>query len=106
MNNSNYANANGEIAYKIPQHLLQHTPRPREVVFVLTGNQLELMYNTWVVVRRRVCQRIYQPELPFPPYPPHPVWSDEAQSMMILWVARERHMFELEMAELEHILGL
>lgn len=64
------------------------------------------MYITWAVARHCVCQRVYQPELPFPPYPPHPVWSDEVRAMMILWVARERCMFEMEMTELEYILGL
>ncbi|KAG1798821.1 uncharacterized protein HD556DRAFT_1305696 [Suillus plorans] len=83
MNNDNYANANGELEnqhYEIPQRLLRHTPRPREVVFMLTRTQLAIMYITWAVARRHVHQRVYQPELPFPPYPPHPVWSDERES--------------------------
>ncbi|KAG1803380.1 hypothetical protein EV424DRAFT_1351519 [Suillus variegatus] len=90
MNNDNHANANGGLEnqhYEIPQRLLQHAPRPREVVFMLTRTQLEIMYITWAVARHCVRQRVYQPELPFPPYPPHPVWSDEVRAMMILCCA-------------------
>jgi hypothetical protein len=66
----------------------------------------ELMYITWVAARRRVRQLIYQPGLPFPGYPLPPVWLDDVRAMMVLWIARERRMFEMEMIELEHILGL
>ncbi|KAG1794467.1 uncharacterized protein HD556DRAFT_1443034 [Suillus plorans] len=109
MNNNNNVNANGgdgDQNHEIPQHLLQHIPRPREVVFRLTRDQLELMYNTWAVARRHVRQLVYQPELPFPPYPLPPVWPDDLRAMMVLWVAREWRMFEMEMAEFEQILGL
>ncbi|KAG1761537.1 hypothetical protein EV702DRAFT_1052957 [Suillus placidus] len=109
LNNINNTNGNrgaGGQNYEMPRHLLQHTPRPREVVFRMTEMHLEIMYITWAAARRRVRQLIYQPELPFPPYPVPPVWPDEVRAMMILWITRERRMFEMEMAVFEYILGV
>ncbi|KAG2096686.1 uncharacterized protein F5147DRAFT_817021 [Suillus discolor] len=90
----------------IPQHLLQHTPRPREVVFTLTVGQLEMLYVRWAAARMRVRQELYEPALPIPPYPLPPAWPDEVRAMMVLWIARERRVFEMEMRELEYLLGL
>ncbi|KAG2341456.1 hypothetical protein BDR05DRAFT_949775 [Suillus weaverae] len=42
----------------------------------------------------------------FAAYPPPPLWSNEEQAMIVLWIAREHHMFEMEMRELEYLLGL
>jgi hypothetical protein len=66
----------------------------------------ELMLVTWAAARNRVRQRVYQPNLPFPPCPLPPAWTNDVRAMMILWIARERRMFEMEMAELEYLLGL
>jgi hypothetical protein len=55
----------------------------------------EVMYVTWAATRNRVRQRVYQPDLPFPPYPRPPVWTDEVRDMMVLWIGRERRMFEM-----------
>ncbi|KAG1726358.1 uncharacterized protein EDB91DRAFT_1086809 [Suillus paluster] len=66
----------------------------------------ELMYVTWAAARIRVCQQVYEPTLPLPPYPLPPVWEDKMRAMMVLWIARERRMFEMEMQELEYLLGL
>lgn len=64
------------------------------------------MYVTWAAARRRVRQLIYQPELLIPPYPVPPVWSEDVRAMVVLWIARERRMFEMEMNEVENMLGL
>lgn len=64
------------------------------------------MYFTWAIARTRVRQLVYRPDLPFPPNPLPPVWQDEVRAMMVLWIARERRMFEMEMRELEYLLGL
>jgi hypothetical protein len=64
------------------------------------------MYTTWAAARDRVRQQIYHPEVPFQPYPPPPMWTDEMRVMMILWIARERRIFEREIEELEYLLGL
>ncbi|KAG1748884.1 uncharacterized protein EDB91DRAFT_1079019 [Suillus paluster] len=48
---------------------------------------------------------VYEPALPLPPYPLLLVWEDEMRVMMVLWIARERQMFEMEMQELEYLLG-
>lgn len=66
----------------------------------------EWMYITWDAARNRVRQQLYHPDLPFDPYPLPPVWPEETRAMMILWVARERRIFEMEMEELEYLLGL
>jgi hypothetical protein len=64
------------------------------------------MYITWAAARRRVHQQLYQPALPIPPYPLPPFLPEEARAMMVLWIARERRMFEMEIRELEYLLGL
>ncbi|KAG1775747.1 hypothetical protein EV702DRAFT_1198940 [Suillus placidus] len=56
----------------------------------MSGRQLELMFVAWAAARNLMRQRVYQPDLPFPVYPPPPVWPDEVRAMMILWIARER----------------
>lgn len=66
----------------------------------------ELLYVTWAGARMRVRQQVYQPDLPLLPHPPPPNWSDEVRAMMVLWIARERRMFEMEIRELEYLLGL
>ncbi|KAG1848143.1 hypothetical protein C8R48DRAFT_677347 [Suillus tomentosus] len=113
---NNNANANevgnrdgdrhGNQGHQIPEHLLRVAPRPRDVMFTLSERQLEMLYVRWDAARIRVHQQIYNPHLPFQPYPLPPAWSEEVRAMMILWVARERRMFELEMQELEYLLGL
>ncbi|KAG1719444.1 hypothetical protein EDD22DRAFT_854955 [Suillus occidentalis] len=112
---NNYVNANREGRNQdgdrdqnnqIPRHLLQHTPRPRDVVFTLTAGQLEMLYVTWAAARMQVRQELYEPALPIPPYPLPPAWPDEMRAMMVLWIARERRLFEMEMRELEYLLGL
>ncbi|KAG1893647.1 uncharacterized protein F5891DRAFT_985704 [Suillus fuscotomentosus] len=70
------------------------------------ANHPEFMYVSWAAARTRVRQQVYHPDLPFVPYPPAPVWPENTWAMMVLWIARERRMFELEMLELEYILGL
>ncbi|KAG1771736.1 hypothetical protein EDD22DRAFT_947746 [Suillus occidentalis] len=92
--------------HQIPGHLLQLAPRPRNIMFTMSDRQLELMYTTWAAARDRVRQQIYHPEVPFQPYPPPPMWTDEMRAMMILWIARERRIFEREIEELEYLLGL
>jgi hypothetical protein len=54
----------------------------------------------------RVRQQLYHPDLPLIPHPPPPFWSEEARAMLVLWIARERRVFEMEMVELEYLLGL
>ncbi|KAG1767790.1 hypothetical protein EDD22DRAFT_844364 [Suillus occidentalis] len=112
---NNNANANGGAGnqneganhdHQIPQHLLQHAPRPRDVMFTMTGRQLEMIYVTWAAARMRVHQYLYQPALQLPPYQLPPDWPDETRAMIVLWIARERRMFEMEMRELEYLLGL
>ncbi|KAG1758203.1 hypothetical protein EDD22DRAFT_850213 [Suillus occidentalis] len=66
----------------------------------------EWMYITWDAAQNCVRQQLYHPDLPFDPYPLPPVWPEETWAMMILWVARERRIFEMEMEELEYLLGL
>ncbi|KAG1902396.1 uncharacterized protein F5891DRAFT_1186504 [Suillus fuscotomentosus] len=106
MNDNNNANGAGNHNHEIPRYLLQHAPRPREVSFTLMERQQESMYIVWAAVRGRVRQQVYYPGLPFPPYPLPLVWPDDIRAMMVLWVARERRMFEMEMTKLEYILGL
>lgn len=60
----------------------------------------------WAAARMRVRQQVYRPDLPFAPNPLPPVWPEELRAMMVLWIARERRMFEMEMRELEFLLGL
>lgn len=64
------------------------------------------MYVTWATARMRVRQYLYEPGLPLAPYPLPPMWEDEVRAMMVLWIARERRIFEMEIQELEHLLGL
>jgi len=66
----------------------------------------EFVYVTWAAARNRVRQQLYNPNLPLQPNPRPPVWSEEARAMMVLWIARERRIFEMEMRELEYLLGL
>lgn len=54
----------------------------------------------------RVRQQVYRPEVLFLPNPLPPLWPDEVRAMMVLWIARERRMFEMEIRELEYLLGL
>ncbi|KAG2117615.1 hypothetical protein DEU56DRAFT_761352 [Suillus clintonianus] len=96
----------GDQNHQIPQQFLQHAPRPRSVTFTMTRTNLELIYVTWAAARARVDQELYRPHLPFQPVPLPPYWSDEDRAMMVLWVARERRVFEMEMRELEYLLGL
>ncbi|KAG1794007.1 uncharacterized protein HD556DRAFT_1308450 [Suillus plorans] len=91
---------------QLPQHLFQHMPRPREVFFTMSERQIELLYVTWAAARMRVRQQVYRPEVPFLPNPLPPLWPDEVRAMMVLWIARERRMFEMEIRELEYLLGL
>ncbi|KAG1896328.1 uncharacterized protein F5891DRAFT_983516 [Suillus fuscotomentosus] len=112
----NYANANGGAGNgnrdgdghqnHQPQHFLQYPLRPRNIMFTMTRRQLALIYITWVAARMRVRQQVYEPALPLPPNPPPPIWSDELRTMIVLWIARERRMFEMEVRELEYLLGL
>ncbi|KAG1796528.1 hypothetical protein EV424DRAFT_1353082 [Suillus variegatus] len=92
--------------HRIPRRLLEYIPRPQEVSFRMNDRQLELMYITWAAARMRVRQQVYRPDLPFAPNPEPPVWRDEVHAMMVLWIVRERRMFEMEMRELEQLLGL
>ncbi|KAG1758380.1 hypothetical protein EDD22DRAFT_956950 [Suillus occidentalis] len=112
---NNYVNANAEGANRdadrirnnqIPQHLLENIPRLRKVVFTLTVGQLEMLYVTWAAAQMRVRQELYEPALPIPPYPLPPAWPEEMRAMIVLWIARERRVFEMEMRELEYLLGL
>ncbi|KAG2096324.1 uncharacterized protein F5147DRAFT_656638 [Suillus discolor] len=113
----NYANANrgagngngdgdGHQNHQMPQHFLQYPLRPWNVMFTMTRQQLALMYVTWAAARVRVHQQVYEPALPLPPNPPPLIWPDELHAMMVLWIAREHRMFEMEVRELEYLLGL
>jgi hypothetical protein len=64
------------------------------------------MYVTWAGARLRVRQQLYHPDLPIQPHPQPPHWSEETRAMLVLWIARERQIFEMEMRELEYLLGL
>jgi hypothetical protein len=66
----------------------------------------EIIYATWAIAHARVRQRLYHPEQPFAPLPQPPLWGEEMRSMMVLWIARERRLFEWELRELEYLLGL
>jgi hypothetical protein len=66
----------------------------------------EMLYVTWAAARMRVRQELYEPNLPIPHYPLPPAWPDEMRAMIVLWIARERRVFEMEMRELEYLLGL
>ncbi|KAG1800064.1 hypothetical protein EV424DRAFT_1545831 [Suillus variegatus] len=99
-------NGNRNEDNQIPQQLLRHAPRPRDVSFRVSDVHLELLYVTWAGARMRVRQQVYQPDLPLLPHPPPPNWSDKVRAMMVLWIARERRMFEMEIRELEYLLGL
>jgi hypothetical protein len=66
----------------------------------------EMLYVTWAVARMRVRQELYEPNLPIPHYPLPLAWPDETRAMIVLWIARERRVFEMEMRELEYLLGL
>ncbi|KAG1903123.1 uncharacterized protein F5891DRAFT_1185756 [Suillus fuscotomentosus] len=99
-------NAEGNQEHQIPQHLLQLIPRPRNVMFTMTERQIQFMYVTWAGARVRVRQELYQPELPVQPYPQPPVWTEETRAMIVLWIARERRIFQMEVEEMERLLGL
>jgi hypothetical protein len=64
------------------------------------------MYATWAIACARVHQQLYHPEQPFLVCPQPPILGEEVHAMMILWIARERQMFEMEMQEFECLLGL
>jgi hypothetical protein len=66
----------------------------------------QLMYVTLAGARIRVRQELYHPEVPLQPRPQAPVLSEVTRAMIVLWIARERRVFEMEMQELEHLLGL
>ncbi|KAG1908161.1 uncharacterized protein F5891DRAFT_1179680 [Suillus fuscotomentosus] len=106
MNNNANANANEGAGNQIPQEFLQLVPRPRDITFRLIERQLELMYVTWANARVRIHQEIYRPELPLQPCLQPPVWTEPTRAMVVLWIARERQIFELEMEEMERLLGL
>ncbi|KAG2105175.1 hypothetical protein BD769DRAFT_1393333 [Suillus cothurnatus] len=114
-------NEDGNQDHQIHEHFLQLTPRPRDVTFTVPERQIvsndsfsihnsnflkEFVYVTWAAARNRVRQQLYNPNLPLQPNPRPPVWSEEARAMMVLWIARERRIFEMEMRELEYLLGL
>jgi hypothetical protein len=65
-----------------------------------------MLYTTWAAARMRVRQELYEPNLPILHYPLPPAWPDETRAMIVLWIARERRVFEMEMRELEYLLGL
>ncbi|KAG1906723.1 uncharacterized protein F5891DRAFT_975465 [Suillus fuscotomentosus] len=104
--NGGDGNQNGNRDHQIPERDLQIIPRPRNVQFTLTEGQHELMYVTWAGARLRVRQQLYHPDLPIQPHPQPPHWSEETRAMLVLWIARERRIFEMEMRELEYLLGL
>ncbi|KAG1798518.1 uncharacterized protein HD556DRAFT_1305981 [Suillus plorans] len=79
---------------------------PREVSFTIPEEQLEIIYETWAIARARVRQQVYQQERPSAPFPRPPLWREEMRAMIILWIARERRLFEREMREIEYLLGL
>lgn len=64
------------------------------------------MYITWAGERVRVRQELYHPEEPVQPHPQPPVWTEETRTMMVLWLARERQIFRMDMEEMERLLGL
>ncbi|KAG2108899.1 uncharacterized protein F5147DRAFT_773233 [Suillus discolor] len=104
MNNQGNANIGGNennenLNHDIPQHLLEHIPWPRDVSFRMTDRQLELVYITWAAARMHVRQQVYRPDLPFAPNPLPPVWPEELCVKMVLWIAREHRMFEMEGSE-------
>ncbi|KAG2132728.1 uncharacterized protein EDB93DRAFT_1107805 [Suillus bovinus] len=96
--------ANEDHNHEIPA--LQHAQRPREVRFTMLERQIELLYTKWGVAQMRIRQQVYCPDLLLIPHPPPPFWSDKTRAMLILWIVRERRMFEMEMVELEYLLGL
>ncbi|KAG1893251.1 uncharacterized protein F5891DRAFT_1207720 [Suillus fuscotomentosus] len=104
--NGGDGNQNGNRDHQIPERDLQIIPRPRNVQFTLTEGQHELMYVTWAGARLRVRQQLYHPDLPIQPHPQPLHWSEEMRAMLVLWIARERRIFEMEMRELEYLLGL
>ncbi|KAG1759630.1 hypothetical protein EDD22DRAFT_849115 [Suillus occidentalis] len=81
-------------------------PNPRDVSFIMPDAQLEFFYATWAIAHVRVRQQLYNPEQAFAPFPRPPHWGEEVRAMMVLWIARERRLFELEMRETEYLLGL
>ncbi|KAG2046720.1 hypothetical protein BDR06DRAFT_977269 [Suillus hirtellus] len=99
-------NAEGNQNHQIPQRILQIIPRPHNVMFTLTEMQLRLMYVTWAGTRVRMRQELYHPEVLVQPRPQPPVLSEEARAMMVLWITRECQVFEMEMDESGHLLGL
>jgi len=87
------------------QHL-NHLPNPRNISFTIPDQQMDILHATSVIARSRVRQQLYHPEQQFAPCPRPPLWDEEMRAMMILWIARERRLFEWEMREMEHLLGL
>ncbi|KAG1869744.1 hypothetical protein C8R48DRAFT_670986 [Suillus tomentosus] len=93
-------------AFNVHPRLLQLIPRPRDVTFTLTEEQLQLMYFTWASAQIRMHQEVYRPEVLLQLHPQPPVLSEVMCAMIVLWIARENQIFEMEMQELEHLLGL
>ncbi|KAG1892792.1 hypothetical protein F4604DRAFT_1913490 [Suillus subluteus] len=72
----------------------------------MLDEQLEILYATWAIACTRVRQQLYHPGQPVAPCPQPPLWGEEMSAMMVLWIARERRLFECEMREIEYLLGL
>jgi hypothetical protein len=93
---------------QIPQCVLYHIPRPQIISFTMNNRQL---VSNWDASESKhaaqihVRQQLYHPDLPLLRCPLLPAWSDEAHAMMVLWIARERRVFEMEMWEFKYLLG-
>ncbi|KAG1894574.1 uncharacterized protein F5891DRAFT_984950 [Suillus fuscotomentosus] len=109
---NNHADANRGVGNQnanesqIDPHILRLIPRPRDVTFRLTEEQLQLMYFTWAGARICMRQELYQPEVPLQPRPQPLVLSEVMRAMIVVWIAREHRIYEMEMQELERLLGL
>ncbi|KIK35387.1 hypothetical protein CY34DRAFT_17046 [Suillus luteus UH-Slu-Lm8-n1] len=90
----------------IQRQYLDRAPNPRNILFTFPEQQLEILYATLAIARARVRQQVYHTEQPPIPCPQPPLWDEEARTMMVLWIARDRRLFEWEMREMEYLLGL